>query len=473
MHMTKDEKSGRRLSSWKDIADYLGWDERTCLRWEKKLGLPIHRIDPASKRSRVFAYVEDLDRWLAGRGDGLPTDLPAPEPQAEAGRYGRRPSGGILRRARPFLIVAPAAVLLGLVFVIFLKPPGDPADFTIRGSVLVIRDEAGRDLWSYETGLARLQDEEYYRRHFQNAAFDPYNFRQSFPFLIIQDIDGDGRVEVIFTAQSEDPVDMGPVVCFDRRGRELWRFEPGREMTYGSKVYSNDYWVEILDLVDLDGDGRLETVVVADQIPFFPTQLAILDSRGKRLGEYWNSGRLSSFVALDLDGDSRKELVLGGKNNEYKKPCLVVLDSGDVRGGSPQSEAHYSCADLEPGTERHYLLFPKTEVDMIEDMGGDSLSSIQVLQNKRLALWMAHALICYEIDSETAMMDVRLSDTFRNKYTRYQAEGRIAAGELDEASFTRDLAGKVLYRDGLGWTMEPIMKSARLNKKPENTLIPR
>ena len=52
------------LDSWKEISKYLGRDTRTCFRWEKELGLPVHRIDETSSRSKVFAYKSDIDEWL-------------------------------------------------------------------------------------------------------------------------------------------------------------------------------------------------------------------------------------------------------------------------------------------------------------------------------------------------------------------------------------------------------------------------
>jgi len=52
------------LHSWKDISEYLGRDRKTCFRWEKELGLPIHRIDQDSLRSKVFAYKSEIDEWL-------------------------------------------------------------------------------------------------------------------------------------------------------------------------------------------------------------------------------------------------------------------------------------------------------------------------------------------------------------------------------------------------------------------------
>ena len=38
------EVHGRRLESWKEIAAYLGRDVTTVRRWEKREGLPVHRL---------------------------------------------------------------------------------------------------------------------------------------------------------------------------------------------------------------------------------------------------------------------------------------------------------------------------------------------------------------------------------------------------------------------------------------------
>jgi hypothetical protein len=59
MNSSKD-----RLDSWKEIAAYVNRDVGTCIRWEKKLGLPVYRIDKNSSRSRVFAYKKEIDQWF-------------------------------------------------------------------------------------------------------------------------------------------------------------------------------------------------------------------------------------------------------------------------------------------------------------------------------------------------------------------------------------------------------------------------
>lgn len=49
------------LTSWKEIAAYLGKGVRTVQRWEKNDGLPVRRISGTSK---IVVNREDLDQWL-------------------------------------------------------------------------------------------------------------------------------------------------------------------------------------------------------------------------------------------------------------------------------------------------------------------------------------------------------------------------------------------------------------------------
>ena len=61
--------ANRRLNSWKEIAEYLGKDVRTVIRWEKARGLPVHRI-PGPGRPGVFAWSTEVDEWVRGRPTG-------------------------------------------------------------------------------------------------------------------------------------------------------------------------------------------------------------------------------------------------------------------------------------------------------------------------------------------------------------------------------------------------------------------
>ena len=63
---TKLVDSQDRLDGWKDIATYLGRNERTVRRWEEREGLPVHR-HAHDKRSSVYAYRLELERWRSSR----------------------------------------------------------------------------------------------------------------------------------------------------------------------------------------------------------------------------------------------------------------------------------------------------------------------------------------------------------------------------------------------------------------------
>jgi hypothetical protein len=58
--------TGKRLESWKEVADYLRRGVTTVQRWEREEGLPIRRHVHGTGGS-VFAFAEDLDRWRASR----------------------------------------------------------------------------------------------------------------------------------------------------------------------------------------------------------------------------------------------------------------------------------------------------------------------------------------------------------------------------------------------------------------------
>jgi len=68
----KSSEESAVLSSWKDIALYLGKGVRTVQRWERQLGLPVRRPLGASQKSAVLLYRSDVDAWLATRFSARP-----------------------------------------------------------------------------------------------------------------------------------------------------------------------------------------------------------------------------------------------------------------------------------------------------------------------------------------------------------------------------------------------------------------
>jgi len=322
------------LRSWKDISAYLGCDTRTCHRWEKKHGMPVHRAEGGvDVKSPVFAYKDELDRWFQ---------------ETFKNSNWEREKGGRRDSLRKWLAGAVAGLAL-LAAAIFLIPwrvvKRQPADFSIEGSVFIALDKQKRELWRVDTEMEDLLGESYYRANFQVMDHDTGNI---LPALVIRDINNDGDTEVVFAPKRvTDQTGEGRLYCYDREGVELWSFRAGKELRCGGKVYSPDYRIAGFHTHDLDGDGTRETIVEAFHAPDWPCQLAVLDSSGKMIGEYWNAGYLRDVAYHDIDGDGREELIVVGVNNEYRGGCLIVFDARDIGGSSPQS-GEYVCEDLGP-----------------------------------------------------------------------------------------------------------------------------
>ena len=56
-------KEKDKLIGIKAIAAYLDMSVRNVYHWEKKLGLPLHRVSTESGY-RIYAVKEEIDKWL-------------------------------------------------------------------------------------------------------------------------------------------------------------------------------------------------------------------------------------------------------------------------------------------------------------------------------------------------------------------------------------------------------------------------
>jgi TolB-like protein/Flp pilus assembly protein TadD len=105
------DSQGRRLESWKEIAAYLGRDVTTVRRWEKREGLPVHRLHH-SRLGSVYAYTAELDAWRGDRTPTAGTDAPEARQVSEVVRRGPPARAAAALAA---LVLALAAVLIWLV----------------------------------------------------------------------------------------------------------------------------------------------------------------------------------------------------------------------------------------------------------------------------------------------------------------------------------------------------------------------
>jgi hypothetical protein len=436
-----DGRKENILSSWKEIAAYLDHDVRTCVRWEKRYGLPVHRLERDSK-AKVFAYKDEIDRWLAERS-AVTSSAGVPDPRA-----GRRPP--------IFPLLFALAGLAAAAYFLFFRPDsgnGVPADFHIRGSKLVVVDDHDRELWQYDTKMSDLEAEGSYRGHF--AAKRPAgDYVPVWPYLLFRDLDGDGLIETLFAIQTRSEVGEGTLICFDDHGTEVWRFEAGRALEFGGQPYHREYRIFGADVDDYDGDGAPEVLVIAQHKPDWPCQVVLLDAAGKSEGEYWNAGYIMDAAAGDLDGDGVKEFVLGGVNNEYRRGCVAVFKPGGLRGGSPQTGAAFRSPEIGVGGQSAYVLFPNTDAHRALGQEGDPVNYFWIRDGDGLMTMTTDTGIYYDLDRNLSCQNVMLGNRFLNLYDDLLRQGRVVPFS-DELQYRKSLASSFsIFRNGR-WDVLP------------------
>ncbi len=448
--MSSEKNQSNILSSWKEIAAYLRCGIRTCMRYQEKYGLPVYRLEEKPK-THVFAYKNELDEWLRDKSSS----------DSFKARSTNRNKKILIKT---LFLMGSILIMAVFTFVFIFNNKGNfkqPFDFKIEGSNLIILNNKGIEIWRHDTEITDLLDESKYKEHFQKRKTEISTYTPILPYLIIEDINNDGLHEVLFSVQTYTEFGEGRIICFDNKGNELWHFDTGRELKYGSEKFSPDYRIWGFDINDLNNDMKREVIVISDHNDDFPTQLTVLSPRGELIGEYWNSGRISDFECEDLDSDGRKEIILAAMNNEYKKAVLIVVDSHRIEGASPQTGA-FKCESLPNGTEKYYILFPRTDADR-SYYDHEATLQINVLNNKRLSALTYESFIYFEFSYELELLNIRLTNRFDLLHKKAVREGKIK-DFTNENEYKDSLMQGILYYDGQNWVSTPTMTSYWKNK---------
>jgi Tol biopolymer transport system component len=124
-----------RLESWKEIANYFGRSLRTVQEWERREGMPVHRLQH-SKSGSVFAFRSELDKWQAqrtvtGQAAGIPVLRPASQPPGHGTGEEIAPQDEARPSKRWIFVVLATATAVGLTFVRWSpnRTPRQTADY--------------------------------------------------------------------------------------------------------------------------------------------------------------------------------------------------------------------------------------------------------------------------------------------------------------------------------------------------------
>jgi len=351
------------LDSWKEIAEYLGRDVRTAIRWEHERGLPVHRM-PGGRRGGVFAYAEEIDRWRRGQpsddtGSDLASRAPAgpdsPPPGAGVDAApGRAAQGGRARRSQ-LVFVAMALVAVPVVAgLLALMPVGRPAQRSIGSARLGRLDFGPREVTAWTDA-----GEVAWRHEFPGGLLPvPSDARSKFA---ITDVDGDAEQEIVATVTLRIDSDntQEELVCFSRRGDMKWRTRLEDRVTFRAGTFGPPWTAGYVAVYRLAGKTRIAWG--QGHHTWWPGILTAYDGTGHRLSTFVNAGQIRALSTLD--GPGGPLLLAGGINNAYRSACLAVLDGASVVGRSPvPAGSPYECTTCSQEMPVRYFLFPPSEI---------------------------------------------------------------------------------------------------------------
>jgi hypothetical protein len=292
----------------------------------------------------------------------------------------------------------------------------EPKFGRLDGSALVIFDKEGKELW---------------RKVFPDGFGPDWYSTLGLPVPVwFGDLEGKGHTSVLFVYAPAGPLShSSALICYSDRGKERWRWTPGRELPElaGSPATFFTIALGVLKATD----RRPPRIVVSSQYhPWWPCQIAILDSNGKLLSEYWHSGALSSMVLADLDGDGREEIVATGINNGYLQATLVVLDPDRVFGASAEVRPAFQIHGMGVAQERLRLLFPRSDLNKVlftfngamnptVEHGSIRLTVEECMVPRGCAVW-------YEFDKNLHLISAYAGDDFRSAHARFYLNGKDA-----------------------------------------------
>lgn len=389
----------QRLDSWKAIAGHLGRNVRTVIRWEQERGLPVHRV-PGGRSGSVFAFIDELDAWLASRPEEATPARTAPVNQKN-------------RRAALWLAAVLCMVMAG-VAISWWGAPLTIGSVAISGDAIVALAPDGRPLWRYVSDPAQ---------------FDPHRGRI---WQVIRNLDeapGD-EVVVAGTAAFEEPEAL---LALTNHGALNWLRSFDEVFTFGDRQYGPPW--RTADLVVFGQDQRIAWAV--HHHTWFPSVIATYDAGGGLRSRFVHPGWITSLRSTH-DG---RLLLAAGVNNELDARVLLVIDAQQPNGAVRSASSGGRCANCPDGNPAHYFVFPRPELSVAAGLpllNDDAAPRVVVLPSGRIEVHIVEhprelpvVETIYEFGPDLSFLGGRAGDTYWGWHRQLEAVGRIDHAAAD------------------------------------------
>jgi hypothetical protein len=395
------------VNGWKDIASYLGKGVRTAQRWERELGMPVHRITGPDGGQIVYAYREELDAWLAQEHHKQPamqetTPAPADAPVSNS-------------RTWRFLLAALGLVVVGAAGLLGSWPASEqaarqPTQFELVGSELVARTSADEVAWRHSFGTPVSQPLS------QFAVTAPI-------------IPGNGSAAVIVPIrfgpkETRQPSRSDIVAAFDPDGTELWRIDPAFDVTVEGRHITGPWHFAAWAV----GSGRhAGTVWLAfKHHTWSPGIVLEVGARGAWSMRYVQSGWVVGLAQWTSPaGDF---LVAGGVSNQHGRASVSLIDlEAAPAQGPPESEARIECGGCPGGRPRAFILFPSNEISAAHG-AAYGFASPTLATSDALKVTLEYSVVAF-ITPALRVSSISLGDNFWQAHRQMEGRGALSHSE--------------------------------------------
>jgi hypothetical protein len=408
-----------RLNGWREIAGHLGKGARTVQRWEKLYGLPVHRIGREGGEV-VYAFRDEIDRWM------------------KSGAAGRASSRRVGRWLVAVLLLAGTAA--ALVLVSRLRPASragqgapplsevfrQPAGWRLANESLIVFDAAGAPLFEHRFDYPLLE----------NQSSDTAPAPPGQPPVLIADLEGDGRTEVLVRGAGAERTTRR-LYCFEADGRLRFTHQPTGGRRYGNEDYAEPWLAFRVFLTQGPGGAkRLWSVFVHNLL--FPTVLQELDPRdGAVRQEYWSDGYIE--VVREVSWNGRPTVLVGGTNNDFRAASLAVFPPDGVKGSTPAVRPRYACQDCPRGGPETLFIFPTLCLSRLVGQAG--VHDLRLGQDDRLRVSVAQGTVAtgeafsfYTLGPDGGLLGAEISGEFQAQHALLERQGVLdhPFGPLDD-----------------------------------------
>jgi len=365
----------------------------------------------------------------------------------------------------PVATLGAIAVLFALLVLTLLPRAGisdrNPAYARAQNEFVVVYNSQGAELWRKHIGPGY---------DLQGLKARPLGM---FPdrYLATLDVDADGMNEVVAIPGVLGPAapEYRTVFCYGPDGAERWRFAQHGKMTFGQESFADDFIAQAFMAAPLGRSRKTSIAALSSVLCYYPACLALLSGvNGSVEGCYWHPGVVMTLDRHDVDGDGTEEILLGGQNNGFSLASLAVLDPDVLEGHAPAPASH-TPANVPPGREKFYILFPRSDLGAFAVNRSARVVGLSYLSPGHLMATVAEDFesrtvpLLFHFDSSMVCTRVEAEDTFVVAHRQLKKEGKLKA-ELN-VDYFEALRREVQYWDGSRFVKVPATNKLYVEKR--------